>query len=329
MKARSPSKSSLDKATVIIPCYNVGAYISECLDSVKLQGESVHHTYVVDNNSTDDTVNIARDWKLANPDFPLTLLSEKKSGAPAARNLPIAGVETTWIQFLDADDLLMSDKIMDQMTSFPDADVICAASEYRGTDDSRHSTFPEANIPLALFKGRAGNTCANLFKTAAIKRVGGWDESLRSSQESDLMFRLWQSGATFNLDMQIKTQIRERHHGQITQRNPAEKWLQFVELRVNMLSVFGVNQTLGAAELSEAYQVFYSQLLILANHDLDAAKDIFFKTLHPLGFQPKGTGMKGLLNGLLFRTMGFGANIKLKQLISRYRSMLTNQGCIT
>ena len=52
-----------NQATVIIPCFNVEEYIEECLDSVKAQGASVHHTYVVDNNSSDDVVTKVKEWQ--------------------------------------------------------------------------------------------------------------------------------------------------------------------------------------------------------------------------------------------------------------------------
>lgn len=321
--------SGLNKATVIIPCYNVEAYIHECLDSVALQGDVVHHIYVVDNNSTDATVDKVIMWQNANPTFPLILLSESKPGAPAARNSPLNRVETKWVQFLDADDLLLPGKIYDQIRKHSSGDVICAGFQRVSLLGEKSLARLNKNIPIALIQGTAGITSSNLFSTKSLQSVQGWDESIKSSQEYDLMFRIWQTGAKFELDLAPRASIRERPSGQISQRNPVEKWTQFVELRMRMLGVFDFNQTLTAAELREAHQVFYSQLLILANHDFDAAKNIFFKTLIPLGFQPKGTGMKGLLNGLLFRTMGFGANIKLKQLISRYRSMLTKQGSTT
>ena len=42
-------------------------------------GSVVHHTYVVDNNSTDDTFKKVRQWQKSNPNFPLSLLSETKN----------------------------------------------------------------------------------------------------------------------------------------------------------------------------------------------------------------------------------------------------------
>ncbi len=318
------SDQAINKATVIIPCFNVEAYIHECLNSVALQGASVHHTYVVDNNSTDNTVKNILSWCEANPNFSLTLLFEPKPGAPAARNAPLDRVETKWIQFLDADDLLLPGKIAEQIRKFPGANVICAGFQrvsIRGEKTAAHLTH---NTPLALMQGTAGITSSNLFSTKSVQSVKGWDESLKSSQEYDLMFRIWQTGVAFEVDLTPRALVRERQSGQITQRNPAEKWLQFVRVRMKMLRVFEAHQTLNAAELSEAHQVFFNQLLILADHDIYAAKDIFFKILHPLGFQPKGAGMRGLVNVLLFRTMGFSLSIKLKHLISRCRRMLTN-----
>ena len=96
-----------NQATVIIPGCNVGEYIEECLESVKVQGASVHHTYAVDNNSFDDTVTKVKEWQKKHPNLSLTLRHEKKPGAPVARNNPLQLVETKWIQFLYAYDLLL------------------------------------------------------------------------------------------------------------------------------------------------------------------------------------------------------------------------------
>ncbi|MDA8606180.1 glycosyltransferase family 2 protein [Flavobacteriales bacterium] len=185
------------QATVIIPCFNVEAYIIDCLDSVELQGDSVNHTYIVDNNCTDNTIAMVREWQKAHPAFSLTIAEETTPGAPAARNHPLALVKTKWVQFLDADDVLLANKISDQIKRFPDADVICAGGTHLAIDGTEQQSIPEPNIPLALMKGQAGNTCSNLFSTASVQAVQGWDESLKSSQEYDLMFRLWQSGGGF------------------------------------------------------------------------------------------------------------------------------------
>ena len=59
----------IDKATVIIPCFNVEDYIQECLDSVLLQGEAVQRTFIVDNNCTDSTILKVKEWHLFNEEL--------------------------------------------------------------------------------------------------------------------------------------------------------------------------------------------------------------------------------------------------------------------
>lgn len=316
MNTDFPSCRSLEKATVIIPCYNVEAYIHECLDSVALQGDVVQHIYVVDNNSIDDTVDKVRRWQNGNPTSPLTLLSQTKPGAPAARNLPLSLVETKWIQFLDADDLLLPGKIDEQIREFPKADVICAGYQRVSLHGEKTPTLPSPNIPLALFQGAAGITSSNLFSTRSIQSVKGWDETLMSSQEYDLMFRIWQTGAAFDVNLTPQALIRERQTGQISQRDPKKKWQQVIELRLRMLETFRADKVLGQKELQEVYQSLYNHLLTLGRYDIEYANNIFLERLKPLGFEPKGEDLNGAIKKLLFRIFGFTGTIQSKLLFS-------------
>lgn len=315
MNTDFPSCISLDKATVIIPCYNVEAYIHECLDSVALQGDIVHHIYVVDNNSTDETVDTVRRWQNENPTSPLTLLSQTKPGAPAARNLPLSRIETKWIQFLDADDLLMADKIVHQTTSFPEADVICAASEYLAIDGSKHEKFPEAKIPLALMKGLAGNTCANLFRTSAIKLVDGWDESLKSSQEYDLMFRVWQTGAKFEVDLTPRAIIRARDNGQISQSNPQKRWQTYLDTRVQMLLSVDLS-SLSSDDKYEMLNGLFFGLRMLYPFDAVTALKYHRQILVKNRFRPRPSEHTSGVYCALYRIIGFVRVEALKRIWS-------------
>lgn len=307
----------LDKATVIIPCFNVEAYIDECLNSVALQGAAVHHTYVVDNNSTDNTVKNILSWCEAHPDFALTLMSESKPGAPAARNAPLDRIETKWIQFLDADDLLLPGKIAEQIRKFPDADVICASSQHISTDGTERMDFPHAVIPLGLMKGQSGNTCANLFSTSAILRVQGWDESLQSSQEYDLMFRIWQTGAVWTLDLTPRAIIRARQSGQISHRDPTAKWRQLIQLRERMLTEFNAGSELNEVQTFELFQSFFDQLRMLAKYDLNKAVNSYSRLLKSIPFSPQRSHATTSTYLLCFRVLGFECTERLKRLLTR------------
>lgn len=306
------------QATVIIPCFNVEAYIIDCLDSVELQGESVYHTFIVDNNCTDNTIAMVREWQKAHPAFSLTIAEEKTPGAPAARNHPLALVKTNWVQFLDADDVLLANKISDQIKRFPDADVICAGGIHLAIDGTERQSIPEPNIPLALIKGQAGITSSNLFSTTSVQTVQGWAESLKSSQEYDLMFRLWQSGGTFSVDILPRALIRERPSGQISQRNPKEKWVQLIELQIIMLTAFLEKDIVDSHEIRLHHQSLFDRLRILAKYDFQEALNMFNEILKPANFAPRQNESNTKTYVAIFQLFGFAWAERIKHLTSKF-----------
>ena len=305
-----------NKATVIIPCFNVSNCITECLDSVKGQG-FVHHTFVVDNNSLDDTVAKVQAWRRKNANFPLTLIHEKKQGAPAARNAALSLVETKWIQFLDADDLLLPNKIADQIKLFPNADVICAGAIRRNLDKTEFSNFPEKNIPLSLMSGKAGNTCSNLFSTSSIRSIQGWDETLKSSQEYDLMFRLWKAGASFSIDSDPRAIIRQRVQGQISTSNRSENLIRYIRLREKMLEEFRTKKVLNNQEISSCHQQIFDCLRMLAKSKLALAVE-FHDRIFPNAFEPIANGANSQTYVRVYRIFGFEMAEKTKRLIETF-----------
>ena len=96
--------------SVIIPTYNRVNFLSACIESVLKQSLPVDEIILVDNNSTDGTVNYVRD------NFSkVKVLIEKKRGVSSARNLGIINSKNNWIAFLDSDDEWMKDKIKKQV----------------------------------------------------------------------------------------------------------------------------------------------------------------------------------------------------------------------
>lgn len=304
----------LNLATVIIPCFNVGKYITECLESVKEQ-DWVHKTLVVDNNSHDDTIAQVKAWQRKHPNFPLTLLHENNQGAPAARNAALSFVETKWVQFLDADDLLLPNKISDQIKLYPNADVICGGASLKFLDGKEDTTTPEENIPLALIKGNAGNTCSNLFSASSLQTIQGWDETLKSSQEYDLMFRLWKAGASFSIDSTPRALIRQRVHGQISTSNRQENLKRYLKLREQMLQEFKERGVLTNQEVKICLQQIFDSLRILAKSDLTYAIKLHSR-IYPKTFQPAVNATNSQLYIHAYKLFGFRLAEKIKKWVT-------------
>lgn len=96
--------------SVIIPTYNRVKFLPACINSVLKQSIPVEEIILVDNNSSDGTVNYIRDkFKM------VRVLIEKNKGVSFARNLGILNSKNNWVAFLDSDDEWMPDKIQKQI----------------------------------------------------------------------------------------------------------------------------------------------------------------------------------------------------------------------
>jgi glycosyltransferase involved in cell wall biosynthesis len=97
--------------SVLIPCFNADAYVGETLESVLRQTWPAIEVIVVDDGSTDQSVREIRRFGQSK----LHLVEKSNLGASAARNEAFRRSSGSFIQFLDADDLICSDKIQLQM----------------------------------------------------------------------------------------------------------------------------------------------------------------------------------------------------------------------
>lgn len=104
-------KEKVKKISVIIPCYNVSAYINRCMISIVSQtmGMDSLEIICVDDASTDDTWEKLQSWEHRFPEDILLIQQEKNRRPGAARNLGCMYASADWIAFVDADDWLESD----------------------------------------------------------------------------------------------------------------------------------------------------------------------------------------------------------------------------
>ena len=93
------------KLSIIIPVYNVEEYLSECLDSILGQKYKDLEIILIDNNSTDDSLKLAKTYKKKHPKL-IKVLKCETWGAAAARNLGVKKAKGKYIWFIDSDDYI-------------------------------------------------------------------------------------------------------------------------------------------------------------------------------------------------------------------------------
>lgn len=119
MPATAPKKLS-----VVIPAYNVGAFIGDCIASVTKQRDAATrvHAIVVVDGATDDTLAQAQKAAAGHEAF-VQVVEQKNGGLSAARNTGIELATTDYITFLDGDDVWLDgylDTLLPLLDSEPD-----------------------------------------------------------------------------------------------------------------------------------------------------------------------------------------------------------------
>src|SRR5882724_2515884 len=99
--------------SVVIPAHNSGSYIAPALDSILAQKYRPIEIIVVDDGSSDSTVQLVRGYAAE-----VRVIEQEQRGHPAARNAGIRAASGEFLGFLDHDDLWSADKLELQLSSF-------------------------------------------------------------------------------------------------------------------------------------------------------------------------------------------------------------------
>lgn len=95
--------------SIIIPVYNTGKYIENCLSSVKEQTFSNYEVIIVDDGCTDSSGKLCDGF--AKKDNRITVIHKQNGGVSSARNIALERAKGKWILFVDSDDELYLDSL--------------------------------------------------------------------------------------------------------------------------------------------------------------------------------------------------------------------------
>ena len=101
------------KITIIIPVYNKAKEVSECLDSVLRQTLSDFEILCVNDGSKDNSLEILQSYQ--KKDDRIVVIDQKNKGAALARNAALDVAQGEFVYFLDGDDVLPDDKVLEDL----------------------------------------------------------------------------------------------------------------------------------------------------------------------------------------------------------------------
>jgi len=201
--------------SVIVPLYNDEPYLDEALRSILDQTRPPEQIIVVDDGSTDGSVEVARKYLPR-----ITVLTQANQGAAGARNLGIAAATGDVIAFLDADDLWTADSLqrrLDVLEADPGVDAVYGLVEQFISPDVDAPTRERLHLPEGQTAARFAG--AILVRRRVFDRVGVFDPALRVGEMIDWSARLQDSGAKVAVIEDLV--MRRRIHGANTMLNKA------------------------------------------------------------------------------------------------------------
>jgi glycosyltransferase involved in cell wall biosynthesis len=186
--------------SVIIPAYNRAELIGAAMDSVLAQEIGDWEMIVVDDGSSDRTVEVVEQYAARNHER-IILLRQPNQGPGAARNTGIARATGTYTTFLDSDDVWFpwTLRTLAQAIERYDQPVFLAGTDVRFEGE----TMLPQNGPRAMVCERfkdyytAANReelwigiCAAAIRTDRLRSVGGFTDRRMNSEDSDLWMKL-------------------------------------------------------------------------------------------------------------------------------------------
>lgn len=90
--------------TVVMPVYNGEKYLNETLQSILRQGEAISGILIINDGSTDETEKIIRSWETK--EKKISHINKKNEGVAKARNRGLQEVNSRYVWFFDADDIM-------------------------------------------------------------------------------------------------------------------------------------------------------------------------------------------------------------------------------
>ena len=213
--------------SVVIPNYNNSKYLSQCIDSVLNQTFQPSEIIIVDDCSTDSSVELIKKYAKK---FSIIkgIYLEKNGGVSNARNVGIENATQEYITFLDSDDFYYSkDKLKNEMNLILNCNVE-KVMVYSVTNNVNEQGKPFDNDPIFKPDYMIGDVRLNLLlltrnikfvprdyciKKSLLEEVGKYNFYKDYYEDLDLLFRLAYFGVQFLCTYEWGTAYRLKSYG--------------------------------------------------------------------------------------------------------------------
>lgn len=199
--------------SIIIPNYNYELYLREAIDSALNQTYEHVEVIVVDNGSTDSSKNIIQSYG----NRITSLFFQRNTGPSSARNSGVEIASGKYLIFLDSDDVLVSDAVMNFLHEFeghPDCGIVFGKAELVGIEGA--TAWIYKNMPRYLFyeqfvfKNYILIPAAAMVKRNTLNEAGMFNPHILQCEDYELWLRISKKFTLLYVD---KVVAKVRKHG--------------------------------------------------------------------------------------------------------------------
>jgi glycosyltransferase involved in cell wall biosynthesis len=169
------------RISTIIPAYNADRYVGAALNSVMSQTLPSDEVIVVDDGSTDGTLDVLQHYATH-----IRIIHLEHGGAARALNVALAAATGDALAFLDADDLWLPEKLRVQAAALStdnELEAVFGMVQQFSSPDLDHADTPRYAVPADLLPGISKNTL--LVRRSAFDRIGYFSEEYGASDFVD------------------------------------------------------------------------------------------------------------------------------------------------
>ena len=172
---------------IIIPNYNKSQYLEECINSVVSQTFKNWKLYIVDDFSTDNSLQVIDKYNTVNN---INIIKLKKNKGPAfCRNLGVRISSSPYISFLDSDDLWVKNKLEKQITFMTKNKFSFTFSDYYWFKNINSKDYKSTQISNSLsFRKFLNNSSIN-SSTMILKRDIIKNTRFKNVNHEDYLFK--------------------------------------------------------------------------------------------------------------------------------------------
>jgi len=142
--------------SIIMPSYNTEKFIVDTINSVLNQTYKNWELIIVDDCSTDNTMNVLKQFK---DNRIIIYQNDNNSGAAISRNKALREAKGKWISFLDSDDLWCPEKLEKQIRFMEDNDYHFSYTNYEEIDEESKTLNRLITGPKKITKRKMYNYC--------------------------------------------------------------------------------------------------------------------------------------------------------------------------